>query len=58
MPVISVYIKKINEGTDLSNMVIIGKIANIEGTLERTSKIHTSVDTAKIYYTNIENQNK
>ena len=44
-----------NEGADLSNIAIIGKIANIEGTLERTSKIHTSVDTAKIYYTNIEN---
>ena len=44
-----------NEGTDLSNISIIGKIANIEGTLERTSKIHANIETAKIYYTNIEN---
>ena len=44
-----------NEGTDLSNIAIIGKIANIEGTLERTSKIHTNTETAKIYYTNVEN---
>ena len=43
-----------NEGTDLSNIAIIGKIANIEGTLERTSKIHTNTETAKIYYTNVE----
>lgn len=44
-----------NEGADLSNISIIGKIANIEGTLERTSKIHTNIETAKIYYTNVEN---
>ena len=37
-----------NEGTDLSNISIIGKIANIEGTLERTSKIHANIETAKI----------
>lgn len=44
-----------NEGTDLSNISIIGKIANIEGTLERTSKVHTNNEAAKIYYTNVEN---
>lgn len=44
-----------NEGADLSNVAIVGKIANIEGTLERTSKIHTDIDNAKIYYTNVEN---
>ena len=44
-----------NEGTDLSNIVITGKIANIEGTLERTSRIHTNIDNAKVYYTNVDN---
>ena len=44
-----------NEESDISNIVILGKIANIDGNIERTSKIRTNIDNAKVYYTSVEN---
>ena len=44
-----------NEESDISNIAILGKIANVEGKIVRTSKIRTSLEGAKVYYTNIEN---
>ena len=43
-----------NEESDISNIVILGKIANIDGKIERTSKIRTNIDNAKVYYTSVE----
>lgn len=43
-----------NEESDISNIVILGKIANIDGNIERTSKIRTNIDNAKVYYTSVE----
>ena len=44
-----------NEESDISNIAILGKIANIDGKVERTSKIRTNIDGAKVYYTSVEN---
>ena len=44
-----------NEETDISNIAIFGKIANIDGRVERTSKIRTNIEGAKVYYTTVEN---
>ena len=44
-----------NEESDISNIAIFGKIANIDGKIERTSKIRTNIDNAKVYYTAVEN---
>ncbi len=44
-----------NEETDISNIAILGKIANISGKIERTSKIRTNMENAKVYYTSVEN---
>lgn len=44
-----------NEESDISNIVIFGKIATIDGKIERTSKIRTNVENTKIYYTSVEN---
>lgn len=43
-----------NEESDISNIVILGKIANIDGKIERTSKIRTNINNAKVYYTSVE----
>ena len=44
-----------NEETEISNVVILGKIANESGKIERTSKIRTNLESAKVYYTTVEN---
>ncbi|MBR0427121.1 MAG: hypothetical protein IJK18_02835 [Clostridia bacterium] len=44
-----------NEESDISNIAIFGKIANIEGKIERTSKIRTNIENAKVYYTSVDN---
>ena len=44
-----------NEEADISNIAILGKIANIDGKIERTSKVRTDVETARVYYTSVEN---
>lgn len=44
-----------NEESDISNIAILGKIANIDGRVERTSKIRTNIEGAKVYYTTVEN---
>ena len=44
-----------NEDTEISNVAIVGKIANISGRIERTSGIRTSVNDSKVYYTTQDN---
>ena len=44
-----------NEESAISNIAIFGKIANIDGQIERTSKIRTNLENVKIYYTTTEN---
>lgn len=44
-----------NEESAISNVAIIGKIANIDGQIERTSKIRTNIESVKVYYTTAEN---
>ena len=44
-----------NEESDISNIAILGKIATIDGKIERTSKIRTNMDNAKVYYTSVDN---
>ena len=43
-----------NEEADISDIAILGKIANISGKIERTSQVKTNVE-SNIYYTTIEN---
>lgn len=44
-----------NEETTISNIAILGKIANISGKIERTSKIRTNIENVKTYYTSVDN---
>ena len=44
-----------NEESAISNIAIFGKIANIDGQIERTSKIRTNLENVKIYYTTTDN---
>ena len=44
-----------NEESAISNIAIFGKIANISEKIERTSKIRTNIENARIYYTTVEN---
>ncbi len=43
-----------NEETDISNIAIFGKIANISGKIERTSKIRTNIENVRTYYTSVD----
>ena len=44
-----------NEESSVSNVAILGKIANIDGKIERTSKVRTNKENAKVYYTSVDN---
>ena len=44
-----------NEEADISNIAILGKIAKIDGKVERTSNIRTNMENARVYYTSAEN---
>ena len=44
-----------NEDSNISNVAILGKIVNISGKIDRTSKIRTDIVGAKVYYTTIDN---
>lgn len=44
-----------NEETTISNVAILGKIANISGNIERTSKIRTNIENVRTYYTSVDN---
>ena len=44
-----------NEESGISNVAILGKIATIDGKIERTSKVRTNKENAKVYYTSVEN---
>ena len=44
-----------NEESTISNIAVFGKIANIDGKIERTSRIRTNIENAKIYYSTVEN---
>ena len=43
-----------NEGFDLSDVAILGKIPTVENKIQRTSSIKVSLP-ANVYYTNVEN---
>ena len=44
-----------NEESSISNIAILGKIAKIDGKVERTSNVRTNIESAKVYYTSVEN---
>lgn len=44
-----------NEESGISNVAILGKIATIDEKIERTSKVRTNKENAKVYYTSVEN---
>ena len=44
-----------NEESDISNVVILGKIANVSGKVERTSNIGVSSKNVQVYYTTVAN---
>ena len=44
-----------NEETTISNIAILGKIANVEGKIDRISKIRTNIENSRIYYTSNDN---
>ena len=44
-----------NEEAEVSNVAILGTIANESGKVERTSEVNTSVKNATVYYTTVEN---
>lgn len=44
-----------NEEAEISNVAILGKIANIEGKIDRTSAIRTNLENSKVYYTSVDN---
>ena len=44
-----------NEESGISNVAIFGKIANISGKIDRTSKIRTNIENVRAYYTSVDN---
>ena len=44
-----------NEDSGISNVAIFGKIANITGKIDRTSKIRTNIENVRAYYTSVDN---
>lgn len=44
-----------NEDSGISNVAIFGKIANISGKIDRTSKIRTNIENVRAYYTSVDN---
>lgn len=44
-----------NEDAEILNVAILGKIANIEGKIDRTSAIRTNIENCRIYYTSVNN---
>jgi len=44
-----------NEESEISNIAILGKIANIAGSIERTSNVRTNIENSTVYYTSVDN---